>query len=78
MKDEFYLWLDSESGKKANDFTTLTAQEYLTNRLYHAFYAGKNLECEKCQQLQKTIEWYEAKLKELKARLAELQEPEPS
>lgn len=34
-------WLDTEEeGKKSNDYTTLTGQEYLTNRLWHAFHAG--------------------------------------
>lgn len=35
-------WIASEEGKRCADFRTLTAQQYLENRLWKAFCAGYN------------------------------------
>lgn len=71
----FETWLESDTGKKCRDYKTLLtsmdAQKYLENRLYHAFCAGMIDEYQKSKQLQQTIDWYEQKMKLLKAEIQE-------
>lgn len=66
----FEQWCKTDSGKKSLDFQTLrgpSPHQYLKNRLYHAFHARDN----EVEALQKTIEWYEEKLKKLRSELEE-------
>lgn len=74
MTDPFKKWLETESGKKCNDFATISRAHYLENRLYHAYSAGMITEYEKTKQLQKTIEWYEEQLRRLRAKIIVLED----
>lgn len=81
----FNKWLETDTGKKCADYSTLTSVEFLKNRLYHAFSGGLldeyRLQKDKANQLQATIDWYEERVKKLKAELQEkdrlLQELQP-
>lgn len=41
MKGSFDYWLNTEEGKRCNDFHKLSGQPYLQNRLWRAYEAGK-------------------------------------
>lgn len=74
MKNPFKEWLETDNGKKSNNYSTLSGPQYLENRLYHAYSAGMLTEYEKTKQLQQTIEWYEVQLRELRAKVVSLEE----
>lgn len=75
----FELWLQTDCGQKCQDYYSLLAypkgEEYLKNRLYHAYSAGLidkfNSNKIKIDQLNQTLEYYENKLQALKAELQE-------
>jgi len=67
----FQEWIESETGKKCADYSTLRPGRYLSNRLYHAFYGGLLHEKPKIDQLQTTLEYYEQRVRKLKAEIQE-------
>lgn len=74
MKSPFEEWIKTVNGQKSNNYRTLTGPEYLYNRLYHAYSAGMDTQYEETIRLQKTIEWYEKQLRELRAKVVSLEE----
>lgn len=74
LNPSFEEWIKTDNGQKANNFSTLTGQVYLYNRLYHAYSAGMSTQYEETTRLQKTIEWYEKQLRELRAKVVTLEE----
>lgn len=44
MDNEFEKWLASEDGKKCADYPITGGSEYLRNRLWWAFQAGRDVE----------------------------------
>lgn len=81
MKNPFNEWLKTDCGVKCNEFSSLTGQPYLENRLYHAYSAGMIDEYNRNKTLQATIDWYEQRVVKLKAEIQEkdrlLQEQQP-
>lgn len=69
----FNQWLLSERGRRANNIHTLAEQMYLTNRLMAAYEAGASHGVVSHDQMQKTIEWYEKKLRKSKRRILDLE-----
>jgi hypothetical protein len=61
----FEEWLKTKQGIACKDDRTHCKNPYLTNRLYSAFNAGIE-EGEEGTRLQKTCEWYEQKLRDLR------------
>lgn len=75
--NRFENWLTTKQGIQCNDFKSIKEQKYLTNRLFWAFSAGEEIPPEiiideKIEQLNKTIEWYESKLKMYRTKNREL------
>jgi len=73
--NQFQKWLETEDGKSCADYITLRPGEYLKNRLWYAFEAGSLAGCKKSES---TIDWYEQKLREMKAKIALLEKDHKS
>jgi hypothetical protein len=80
----FDKWLTTESGQRCLERSIVVPnmEEYLKNRLFHAFSAGM-LAVEPCE-LQKTIDWYEQEkresdriIRELQSKVARLKKSQP-
>jgi hypothetical protein len=63
----FDEWIMSDEGREC--LRLPTSEEYLKSRLLRAYFAGLN-----SNELQKTIDWYEVKQREMKEEIKKLKE----
>lgn len=64
---DFKKWIESEEGKKCNDFSTLKGQPYLKNRLWFAFTSG-------CESVNSKISELQKENKALKRRIKDMED----